>query len=308
MDAKIYKSKKFIAFFLIPAFAFMAIYLYYPFVQNILNSFGDIGGLGQSSKGLQEPLFTNYTKMLDDPTIVLAFKNTAIMIFATIFGQVGIALLLALLVSNIKKGAGIFRVVYFFPIVISATALALLFNLIFLYNHSGMINQFLQFIGVLDFDDSKLPIINELIDFKKGDLAMITMLIPVIWQYVGFYFVILLTGLSGISEELYEAASIDGATKFQRVKFITLPLLRSSIATCVVLAVTGALKVFDLPWTMFVNGMSDTWLTGTYMYYQVMSVHDVDYGSAVAVLIVVVGVVLSFVVNRLFKQNEDYDA
>ena len=135
---------------------------------------------------------------------------------------------------------------------------------------------------------------------------MFTMLCPVIWQYVGFYFVILLTGIAGIPSELYEAATIDGASKWQSVRYITLPLLRNSIGTCVILAVTGALKVFDLPWTMFVNGMSNTWLTGTYMYSKVYS--DVDYASAIAVFIVIIGVVLSGIVNRLFRQNEDYEA
>ena len=94
-----------------------------------------------------------------------------------------------------------------------------------------------------------------MIDWKATH-PMFTMLVPVIWQYVGFYFIILLTGLSGIPEDLYEAAEIDGASKLQQVRYVTLPLLRNSICTCVVLAVTGALKVFDLPWTMFVNGMS----------------------------------------------------
>lgn len=298
MDAKIYQNKKFIIFFLIPAFVFMAVFLYYPFVRNILNSFEHIKYIGTASGELNEPWYKNYLAIIEDPKMVIAMKNTAIMIVATIVGQVGIALLLALLVSNIKRGAGFFRVVYFFPIVVSATALGLLFNLIFLYD-KGMINQFLQFTGVLDGAS------NELIDWK-AKYPIFTMLVPVIWQYVGFYFIILLTGLSGISEELYEAASIDGATKFQRVKFITLPLLRNSICTCVILAVTGALKVFDLPWTMFVNGMSDTWLTGTYMYSKVYV--DVDYASAIAVVIVILGVVLSTVVNAIFKTNSDYDA
>ena len=71
-----------------------------------------------------------------------------------------------------------------------------------------------------------------------------------------------------------------------------------------ILAVTGALKVFDLPWTMFVNGMSNTWLTGTYMYSKVYS--DVDYASSIAVVIVVIGVILSNIVNRLFQTKDDY--
>jgi len=299
MDAKIYQNKKLIAFFLIPAFLFMCIFLYYPFIQNILNSFQHIKHLGTMQGDWNQPFFKNYTELAKDTKMWVALKNTGIMIVATIVGQVGIALLLALLVSNIKKGAGFFRVVYFFPIVVSATALGLLFNLIFLYD-KGMVNQVLQFIGVLDAST------NELLDWKSK-YPIFTMLVPVIWQYVGFYFVILLTGLGGISDELYEAASLDGATKFQSVRYITLPLLKRSISTCVILAVTGALKVFDLPWTMFVNGMSNTWLTGTYMYSKVYQ--DVDYASAIAVVIVILGVILSWVVNKLLnKDSDDYAA
>ena len=298
MDARIYKNKKIIIFFLIPAFIFMLVFLYYPFVRNIINSFQHIKYMGTASGEWNNPVFKNVINIFKDPKMSLALKNTGIMIVATIVGEVGIALILALLVSNIKKGSGFFRVVYFFPIVVSATALGLLFNIIFLYD-KGMINQFLQFIGVLDASK------NQLIDWKASHSIM-TMLIPVVWQYVGFYFVILLTGLSGIPMDLYEAAAIDGASKLQRVRYITIPLLRNSICTCVVLAVTGALKVFDLPWTMFPGGMADTWLTGTYMYSNVYS--DVDYASAIGVVIVLIGVVLSFVVNRLFKTKSDYEA
>lgn len=296
MDASIYKNKKLIWVFLLPAFLFMLVYLYYPFVQNIFNSFMKIKYMGTAGGDWNSPWFANYVKLLKDAKMRIALKNTVITIVATIIGQVGIALLLSLLVSNIKAGAGFFRTVYFFPIVISATALGLLFNLVFLYD-KGMINQLLQLTGYLDRES------NQLIDWKSKH-AMFTMLMPVIWQYVGFYFVILLTGLSGIPSELYEAATIDGGSKWQQVRYISLPLLRNSIGTCVILAVTGALKVFDLPWTMFVNGMSNTWLTGTYMYSKVYS--DVDYASAIAVVIVIIGVILSALVNRIFRQNDDY--
>ena len=296
MEAQIYKNKKLIWVFLAPAFLFMLVYLYYPFVQNILNSFMHIKYMGTAGGEWNTPWYKNYAALLSDPKMRTALKNTVIMIAATIIGQVGIALVLALMVHNIRKGAGFFRTVFFFPIVISATALGLLFNLVFLYD-KGMVNQFLQFIGILSRES------NQLIDWKSK-YAMFTMLTPVIWQYVGFYFVILLTGLAGIPEDLYESATIDGATKWQCVKYITLPLLRNSIGTCVILAVTGALKVFDLPWTMFVNGMSNTWLTGTYMYSKVYS--DVDYASAIAVVIVIIGVILSNIVNRLFKTKDDY--
>ena len=132
------------------------------------------------------------------------------------------------------------------------------------------------------------------------------MLLPVLWQYVGFFFVILVTGLNNISTDVYEAAELDGATGWKRVRFITLPLLRNVICTCLILAVTGALKVFDLPWVMMGAGipLDQSWLTGTYMYNQTFTRGNVDYGSAIAVVIVVLGVVLAQVANRVFKEKE----
>ena len=294
-SANIYKNRKPVIFFLMPALVMMGLFLYYPFLQNILNSFMKIKSLGAAAKGFNEPFYKNYVKLVQDPAIRTSLKNTCIMIVVTLVFQVGIAIVLALMVDNIRRGAKFFRIVYFFPIVVSAAALGLLFNLIFLYD-KGMLNQLLEFLGYR----------GDLIDWKAGGRALVTMMIPVTWQYVGFYFVILVTGLNNISEELYESAAIDGATKLQRVRYISLPLLHNVICTCAVLGVTGALKVFDLPWVMFPNGMpvGKTWLTGTYMYYNTMQSPDVDYSSAIALVIVVLGVLLSKVVNAVFKEKD----
>lgn len=291
----IYKKKTPLLFFLIPAFVFMTLFLYYPFVVNIVNSFSKISGLGTAAEGLNTPWYENYLKLFQDPNIVTALKNTLLMMLCTIVFQVGIALVLALLVDRIGRGAQFFRTVYFFPIVISATALGLLFNLIFLYN-GGMVNQIAQ----------KFFEVTQFIDWKDEDHYFITMLIPVMWQYVGFYFVIIVTGLNNISSEIYEAAEIDGAAGFKRTRFITLPLLRNVLCTCLVLAITGALKVFDLPWVMFGSGipMDQSWLTGTYMYNQTFIRSDVDYGSTIAVVIVVLGVVISRISNTIFKEKD----
>lgn len=294
MGASIYRNKKPAFVFLIPAFTFMVVFLYYPFFRNIINSFMEIKQLGSSGTGMNTPWYANYVEMFHDEIVWVSLKNTLIMMVVTLVGQVGIAIILALMVDNISRGKQFFKTVFFFPIVISATALGLLFNLLFLYD-KGMVNQILEVLGK-----------TELTDWKAEGIALFTMMLPVMWQYVGFYFVILITGLNNISDELYEAAEIDGATTWQKVRYISVPLLHNVICTCSVLAVTGALKVFDLPWTMFPKGMplKSTFLTGTYMYYQTMETKNVDYGSALAVLIVVLGIVLSKVVNAIFKEKD----
>lgn len=291
----IHKKKAPLLIFLIPAFLFLIVFLFYPFVQNIVNSFQSIAGLGTAATGVNVPWYENYAKMLRDQNMVTAVKNTLFLTLCTVIFQVGIALVLALLVDRIKVGAQVFRTVYFFPIVISATALGLLFNLVFLYN-GGMLNQLLQ----------KLCGITEFIDWKDEEHFLATMLTPVMWQYVGFYFVIIVTGLNNISAEVYEAAELDGATGFQRIRYITLPLVRNVLCTCLVLAVTGALKVYDLPWVMMGSGipMDRSWLTGTYMYNQTFIRGDVDYGSAIAVFIVILGVVLARIANAVFKEKD----
>lgn len=294
MGANIYRNKKPALVFLFPAFLFMVLFLYYPFFKTIINSFMHLKQLGAAATEFNTPWYTNYEEMLHDPHVWTSVKNTIIMMVVTLVGQVGIAIILALMVDNIGRGKQIFRTLYFFPIVISATALGLMFNLIFLRD-KGMVNQVLEMLGKQD-----------LTDWKAEGIALVTMMAPVMWQYVGFYFVILVTGLNNISDELYEAATIDGATALQRVRYISIPMLHNVICTCSVLAVTGALKVFDLPWVMFPKGMplKTTFLTGTYMYYHTMETKNVDYGAALAVLIVALGVVLAKVVNAIFREKD----
>ena len=295
-SSTLYKRKGPLVIFLVPAFLFLILFLYYPFVQNIINSFSDITGLGAPASGLNTPWYANYVTLFSDPKLRTALGNTVLLTVCTVVFQVGIALILALLVDSIRVGAQLFRTLYFFPIVISATALGLMFNLIFLYN-GGMLNQLLTNLGL----------ITENIDWKDPSHFMATMFAPVMWQYVGFYFVIMITGLNNISQDLYEAAALDGCTGLHRVRYITLPLLRNVLCTCLVLAITGALKVFDLPWVMFGAGMPQDqgWLTGTYMYDQTFNRGNVDYGSTIAILIVLLGVALSNVANRVFKPRHD---
>ena len=307
MNSMIYKKKSPLYVFLIPAFLFLVVYLYYPFFQNIANTFMQIGGLGRAPEGVNQPWYENYLRLFQDPNMATAFKNTLLLIVCTVVFQVGIALILALLVDTIKVGTQFFRTVYFFPIVISATALGLMFNLIFLYK-GGMVNQLLLSLGQLPYEikgNGKMVV--EWLDWKDQAHFLFTMFLPVLWQNVGFYFVIIVTGLNNISQDVYEAAALDGADGFKRTRYITLPLLRNVLCTCLVLAITGALKVFDLPWVMFGAGMPQDlgWLTGTYMYDQTFNRMNVDYGSTIAVLIVVLGVVLSNVANRVFKPSDD---
>ena len=215
----------------------------------------------------------------------------------TVIFEVGIAFVLAVMVSQVKRLQQLFRTVYFFPVVISATAIGLLFKLFYNYN-GGMLNQILEFFG------------GEPVNWLSPELAFIMVCIPTLWSYIGFYFVILLTGLSDIPDDVYEAASIDGCNRLMQVFYITFPMMKPVFFTSVTLAVTGALKVFDLPWVMVPNGapQGTTHFLGTYMYQQTFGLNNYDYGSTLAVLIVLLGILVSRGVGFLTEDKEERTA
>lgn len=297
MDIMIYKKKAPAIFFIFPAFLFLTIFLYYPFVMNIINSFQDIPTLGAAAVGSNG--ITNYTRLFQDDLIKVSLVNSFWGMLASIVFQVGIALILAMMVDNISRGAQFFRTVFFFPIVISGSALGLLFRLLYLYvpsapESSGVFNQMLSAINL------------EQVNFLGEELAFMSVMIPVVWQYVGFYFVIIATGLNEISGDVYESASIDGATGLKKIRYITLPLVYNTLCTCLTLAITGALKIYDLPAILSPGGAPNntTYFTGTYMYDVTFVTSDIDYGATVAVMIVVLGVVIAQISNLIFKPKE----
>lgn len=289
----LYRDKKPLIFFLLPSLLLMLVLLYYPFIENIVNSFFEIRSLVSPREefiGLH-----NYAKFFaGDETAFISLKNSLVLMVLTVIFQVGIALLLALLVNSIGRGAQFFRVVYFFPIVISATAIGLMFSLFYAYD-GGMLNQIAVALG------------GEKILWLSDDKAFTMVSIPVLWQYVGFYFVIILTGLAGVPEDVYESAEMDGATGIKKTWYITLPLIVDVLVTCTTLAITGAIKVFDLPSVIAKNGAPKglTHFLGTYMYQKTFIAQDVDYGSAISIIIVVLGVVLSRTVGRLLSRESD---
>ena len=286
----LYRDRRPLLVFLFPAFFLMVLFLYYPFFVNIYNSLFDI----KSMAGRPETFIglANYRKFfVDDPTAKVALFNSLKIMGLTVIFQVGPALLLALMVDNIKKGQQFFRIVYFFPIVISATAIGLMFNLFYNYD-GGMLNQIRGFFGL------------DKILWLGKDRAFAMISLPVLWQYVGFYFVILLTGLSGVPEEVYESAALDGATGLKKIWYITLPLISDVLVTCTTLAITGSIKVFDLPAVIARNGAPNglTHFLGTYMHNQAFVAQNVDYGSAISIVIVVFGVIAAQLVRMILNR------
>lgn len=290
-----YKSKILPWLFIVPTLLFISIFLFYPFTVNIQTSFYEFTSVLDRNPDFV--FLDNYKDLITDPTFVRSFINTLILVGLVLVFQVGTALILALLVSHITKFSSLFKITYFMPIVISATALGLMFNLFYDYDY-GMFNQMLQGIGEEKFfwmDPANLV--------RRYFLTML----PVIWQYVGFYFVIFLTGLYGINEEIMEAAEIDGCSDFKKAISIKIPLLQNIMRTVMVLAITGTLKVFDLPHIISPNGYPSGKLhiLGTYMFEKAFNSNELGVAASFAVFIAIAGILFSGLSNLVFKQNKD---
>ncbi len=234
----------------------------------------------------------NYIKMFNDTAIIIAIRNTMIYMMAAIVFQVGLGITFAVIVDMVKTGQRFFKTVYFFPIVISAAALGLMFKLIYSYD-AGLLNGFLELMGY------------EPILWITEKTALLSVLAPAIWQYVGFYFIIILTAITKIPESLYEVSYLEGASNLQRISKITLPLIFSDIKVCLILAITGALRVFGIVWIITQGGPFDSsQVLGTYLYDTVFQSRLYGYGSAIAILIITLGFVVVFLTNRFVKAEE----
>lgn len=287
----IYRKKYLALFFIAPGFLFLLVFVCYPFLMNIYNSFFEIDVLGAPIGKWNN--FENYKMLFTDPDMITSIKNTFLLMVLVILFQGGIALLLALLVDFICKGAQLYRVIFFFPMVISAAALGLIFNLLYLYP-DGPLNAIITSLG---FD----PII-----WKGEGNAFAAIAIPTIWSNVGFYFVIYVMGINNIPSDIMEAAQIDGAVGIKKIRYLTLPLLYNVLTTTLILMITGALRVFDMAWILLPNGQpgGSTYLTGTYMYQMTFINRNVDYGATIAVFIVILGILFSQLTNKIFKPKD----
>jgi raffinose/stachyose/melibiose transport system permease protein len=281
-------DKKYIVLFLLPMALITGTFLYYPFFRGIMLTFYKTEGFfSKTFTGM-----TNYTKLFTDEVIRTATLNSLeLMVYVVVF-EVGIALILAVMVDSIKHGKTFFRTSFFFPVVISGSAIGLLFQLIYGYR-SGMLNSILVELGF------------ERILWLTEKSSLIAVAIPTIWQYVGFYFVILLTAILKVPNDYYEAAELEGISSIKKTLFITLPLIWSDIKVCIILAITGAFRVFELVYIITKGGPGNSSeVLGTYMYETTFTSFAVGYGSTIAVYIVILGVGLALITNRLLKREE----
>jgi len=267
--------------FALPALAVYVVFLVYPSITSLFFSLTDWDGLSPSYNivGLQ-----NYVDMTKDPVIATALKNNVIWTVVTLTVPLVLGLALAMLLNGKVRGKPFLRLIFYTPAVLPLVAIASIWG--WLYNPQyGAINEFLRVIGLGQLAQPWLG---------QDSTALAAVMVPAIWVRVGFPMLLYLAALQGISAEMYEAARVDGATRSQQFWHITMPSLRPAHYIVLALSLIDSFKVFDLIYATTYGGPGTaTQVMGTWMYANVFQYYQAGYGTAIAVVVTVIAIVVS---------------
>jgi putative chitobiose transport system permease protein len=281
--------------FLLPALVLLGIFVFYPIGAVLYYSLTDYDIV-------RPPVFVgldNFVRLLDDDTFKLALLHSFIYLIVTPI-LIVLSIVLAIVVNRKLRGIHIYRALYFVPAVSGSIAIGLSWR--WLFDRSGFINSALQSWGV----------IHEPIQW----LATPSLVLPIamlltIWAGFGYYSVIFLAGLQNVPEELYDAARIDGATDFQKHRYVSIPALRPQIVFVAVISSLAALKVFDEIYVLTnrTGGVLDSGVTMVfYLWEQAFERSNAGYASAIAIALLVVTLGFSIVnVRALERGNPEGD-
>jgi len=285
-------SQRLAAVFLLPSFLFVALFSIFPIVESFRLSFYrlilTLPWFGQKMVGWE-----NYADLLTDPVALAAIRTTLIFIGVTVSLELFLGLGIALVLNEVFRGRGLLRAVVLIPWAIPTVVSSQMWRFIF-NDRYGLAN--LMLFGA---DTSRY-----LSPLAEPDLALTAITIAEIWKTTPFAALIILAGLQGIADDLYEAASIDGATAWQKFRHVTLPLLKPALLLALLFRTIDALRVFDLVFVMTQGGPADaTNVLQFYGYKKTFAEGMIGYGSAIAVAVFLMSLALSLVYLRAFKTS-----
>ncbi|MGB9679589.1 MAG: carbohydrate ABC transporter permease [Minisyncoccia bacterium] len=277
--------------FILPFIISISIFLIGPLIYAFIISFKEFSFLNPAINKWVG--FLNYIKLFSDPTFKKALLNTTIYSIGVVPTQLIISLILALIVNSDIKGKTFFRVAYYVPTVTSTVAVSVIF--LYLFKADGLVNVLLAKFGIQGptwFNDVRF--------------ALPSIMMMAIWSSVGNYMVIFLAGLQDVPSELYEAAEVDGANKFQRFFKITLPMLKPIMFFNLVMSLIGTFQVFDQAYVVSqgTGGPLDATMTVVLDIYRTgFRDFNMGYASAMAFALFVIILILTLIQRKLFKEE-----
>jgi len=274
--------------YLVPIFAFVGGLIYYTIYYTAEVSLFDWNGLtpDRDFVGLD-----NYTDIVRDPVFHTILVNTVIFAVLTIFIQMALGLLIAVLLKFQVAFKTLYKIIFFLPVVTAPAITAFIFRRI--YSGEGELNQTLTALGLGRLTQVWLA---------DPDLALFSVAAINIWHWTGFSFLLYFAALTMIDRSIYEAALIDGANFFQTLRHITLPLLKPTHFTLITLGVIGSLKTFDVVYLTTGGGPGRaTELMATYIFKKSIAEFDVGYASALSIVLLLLAVTITVVQQRFYE-------
>ncbi|SCW55650.1 raffinose/stachyose/melibiose transport system permease protein [Paenibacillus tianmuensis] len=284
------RIRGFIAIGLLPATLIFVFFAIIPIFWSAYYGFFDWKGIG-AAKFIG---FDNYLEVIRDPIFWLSFKNNMLIVVASVFGQIPIALILALVLTRSSLFQRMIRASVFMPMVLSSVVVGIIWSYIY-HPQIGILNFLLDGLGLESWKMQWL---------SDPKISMYMLMIPIIWNYIGPYMIMFIAALQNISPEIDDASRIDGVGPVRKLFSITLPMIWDTIKVAVVLCISGSLKAFDLIYVMTNGGPAhSTELLASYMYNNTFNVFRFGYGSAVSTAIIILSLLLILGSQFLMKRN-----
>jgi ABC-type sugar transport system permease subunit len=271
--------------YLIPALVVYLAVLVYPFVETFVLSFQRVTTLGGEREWVG---LANYEAILTDPLFWRAGANTLLFSVGMVFVPLVLGLVLAVLINTGISGTSTFRSLIFVPVIVPLVVAAITFG--WLFGSNGLINHALVSVGLID---EPMRFLN------STTWSLPSVMIMVVWKRTGYYLVILLAGLQGIPDSVYEAARIAGKSKYQTFRNITLPLLKPAILVTVIIGVIDSVKAFAHVYVMTGGGPShSSEILATYFYKIAFRFFNFGKGAAYGFILFAIALTLSLFIIR----------
>ena len=280
--------------FLLPALLLFIGILIAPIIVSVYRSLFDWNGFSKATFiGLE-----NYKELFTNGSIkfMVSLKNALVIAFFSVFVQLPFALLLALLLGRKVKGERSFLSIFFMPVLISTVVIGQLWLKIYNPDY-GLLNRFLD---AVHLGNLKHVWVGEV------ETALGSIVVPTIWQYVGYHMLLMYAGVKGVSLDLREAAMLDGATKWQVDRYVVIPIIKPIIRVSVIFAVTGSLKAYDLVRILTEGGpFQTTEVPSTLLENMLFLRNRYGMGSTISVMLIILCFAFALAITAAFRDREE---
>lgn len=292
------RNKKIIFLFLLPALLVYCIFEVVPSLMTIYFSFNDWSGI--QSVPLKFVGIKNYINLLSDTTFLSSLRNVLLYVLFGLVTQLPIGFALGFLIFNAKRGKRFLKASFFIPMILSVTAVSLLWYFIYFPTEKGLLNSLLL----------SLHVINSPYDWLNNtSFSLICVATVSTWTSIGYYMIICLAGLSNIPTSVFEAAKLDGVSGMRKIFAIDLPLIWDSVKAATIMIITGILKMFDTVYILTPSGgaRNSTIVPALLMYNESFKYNRYGRGAAIATVILILSVLISIISLKILNKRESVE-